>query len=120
MRQLIKYTPIAIKVGGKTYGIIYGDILRKTVKASKHFLHKPAAICLDSDALDRAVAAGATRIEVVDTETGTTYSQTIAHVKRAGFVIDRGWGLQLALVLSAWQVHKRGEPTQLALFGGGI
>ena len=119
MRQK-NYKPICIKVGNKTYGILFGDTFRKTCKGSKHFLRKPEAICLDSDALDRAVAAGATRVEVVDTETGTTYSQTIAHVQRAGFVIDRGWGVQLALVLSAWQVHKQGEPTQLALFGGGI
>ena len=115
-----KYTPIAIKVGGKTYGILYGDIFRKVCKASKHFLRRPPAICLDSDALDRAVAAGAVKVEVVDQESGITYSQTIAHFKRAGFVIDRGWGLQLALVLSAWQVQKPGDPKQLALFGGGI
>ena len=119
MRQA-HYKPKAIKQGNKTFGIVYGDILRKTVKASKHFLKKPPAICLDSDALERAIQAGATRVEVLDQESGCTYSQTIAQVKRAGFVIDRGWGVQLALVLTAWQVHKQGEPTQLALFGGGI
>ena len=119
MRQK-NYKSIPVKVGNKTYGILFGDTFRKTIKGSRHLLHKPAAICLDSDALDRAVAAGATRVEVVDTETGTTYSQTIAQVKRAGFVIDRGWGIQLALVLSAWQVQRPGEAKQLALFGGGI
>ena len=119
MRQK-NYIPKSIKQGSKTFGILYQDTLRKKVKASKHFLRKPPSICLDSDALERAVAAGAVRVEVLDTESGNTYSQTIAQIKRAGFVIDRGWGVQFALVLSAWQVQRPGEPKQLAFFGGGI
>jgi hypothetical protein len=114
--RLFKYTPIAIKVGSKTYGILFGDTFRKTCKASKHFLRKPQAICLDSDALERAQAAGATRVEVLDTESGNTYSQSIAQIKKAGFIFDRGFGSQYGLVLSAWQVHKPGEPEQLSLF----
>ena len=119
MRQK-NYIPKSIKQGNKTFGILYQDTLRKKVKASKHFLRKPEAICLDADALERAVAAGATRVEVLDTESGNTYSQTIARIKQAGFVIDRGWGVQFALVLSGWQVQRPGEAKQLALFGGGI
>jgi len=105
-----------ITAGSKTFGIVQGDELRKSVFGSKHFLRKPPAIAFDKGALDRAEAAGAVRVRVVDQETGTVYSATIAHIRRAGLEIDRGWGTQLALPLESFVRQKPGDAVQLDLF----
>ena len=106
-----------IAVGGKVYGILYGQELRKSLVGSRHFLRKPPAIALDKGALDRAEQAGAVKVRVVDQETGIVYLATIAHLRRAGLDINRGWGAQLALPLESWVRRKPGEPEQLDLFG---
>jgi len=106
-----------IMAGGKTFGIIYGAELRKSVFGSRHFLKKPPAIAFDRGALDRAEQAGAVRVRVVDRETGIVYTASIAHIRRAGLAINRGFGAQLALPLESWTRQRPGAPVQLDLFG---
>jgi len=112
-----KYTTLALKSGSRTLAILYGDELRKVVSGSKHFLHKPLAICVDKGALDRAEAAGCKRIRITDDETGIVYRCSLEHFKRAGSLLNRGFGLQVMLPLDSFQVERPGQPVQLTLFG---
>lgn len=103
--------------GGKVVGRVENDTLHKTIRGSKHFLRKPPAIALDLAALDQAEQAGASRVEVVDVETGTRYRATIDHIREAGFQFDRGYGEQIGLELDGWvRFGPRGE--QLDFIGG--
>jgi hypothetical protein len=107
----------AIKLGNKTFGIVYSDEFRKVITGSKHLLRRPPAICIDKGALERAEAAGAKKIKITDDETGIIYRCTVDHLKRAAVVINRGFGEQWALVLDSWTVQRPGQPLQLSLFG---
>ena len=107
-----------VGAGGRTCGILYGDVLRKSIYGSKHFLRQPPGIALDLATLDRAEAAGAVRIEIVDQESGVVYVATIEHFRAAGLEISRGYGRQLVLPFSGWVKRSKGAPIQLELFQG--
>lgn len=109
-----QYTKIQSE--NKTLGIIQGAELRKSVFGSKHFLRKPPAIAIDKRALDQAERAGAIRVVVIDQETGIRYLAAIAHIRRSGFLIDRGAGEQIALPLTSWIRQRQGAAVQLGLF----
>ena len=101
---------------GKIGGYLYGNVLRKTCYASKHFLFSPSAICFDVGVLMRARDLGATVAEVVDKESGRVYRAALSRFWRKGFSVDRsGYGSQLGLTLDQWN---RDEATsdQPALF----
>jgi hypothetical protein len=102
---------------GKAIGKIRGDTFYKSIKGSRHMLRCPPAIALDLAGLNQAEQASALRVVVTDTETGTQYRSTIAHIRQAGFELDRGYGRQLALELTGWIQSTRGA-AQLELFGG--
>lgn len=108
----------ALKAGTKTFGIVYGDTLRKSLQGSKHFLRQPAGIAIDLEALDRAEAVGAVRIEIIDVESETVFTSTIEHFRHAGLEINRGFGQQLVLPFSGWVKRSKGTPIQLDLFQG--
>jgi hypothetical protein len=105
-----------IRVGKHIVGRVHGDTFEKRVQASRHFLRTPPAIALDVQSLADAEKAGALRVEILDTESKTRYKATVAHILRAGFAVDRGFGRQIALPLDAWIRQRPGEPTQLNLF----
>ncbi len=124
-------------VKGKRVATIINGTLRQSRHGSKHFLRYPEpAICFDRDLLDRARAAGATRVVVRDIESGFDYRAGLSFVQAAGFPIHRGHGSQVALPLSAWVVvgnqtdqknlldHRivecdNAQAEQLELFSGG-
>lgn len=103
-----------IYVAGRTAGYVYGDAFRKTVRGSKHMLRTPRAWASDIAALAAARQAGATHIEIEDSESGALYRASIAEMLEHGFTFDRGFGLQVALPLDKWQRPDKG--TQLDLF----
>ena len=72
--------------------------------------------------LDAAEEAGAESVSVIDQETGTIYRASLAHIRRAGFEFNRGYGEQWALPLSGWLITRRGEipARQLELWRGGV
>jgi hypothetical protein len=72
------------------------------VEGSRHFLRRPAAITNDLEALAEAERLGADRVRIVDSETGTEYTAIIAVIRDYGFIVDRGYGQQIALLLSYW------------------
>jgi len=102
---------------GKVVGEVKNGIFSKKVKASKHFLRKPPAICFDVVSLEQAKKAGATHIEIEDTETGKVYRAPLKLIWRKGFLLNRGFGEQIGLALNYWQLKEKKE-RQLSLFGG--
>ena len=103
---------------GKSVGKVEGDTFYKSIRGSKHILRKPLGLAVDLQSLLDAEQAGATRIQILDRETGTKYSTAVSHLKRAGFTFDRGFGRQIGLALDAWITERPGAPVQLQLFGG--
>ena len=89
---------------GKVVGKVVGDTFIKNVKSSKHFLQKPPAIAFDMSSMEEAERLGAMHVRVFDKENKTTYSAPIARVWQRGFSIQRGFGSQVALRLTDWDI----------------
>ena len=53
-------------------------------------------------------------VRIEDQETGKVYRADLATLDTYGYRFNRGWGEQIALPLTHWQVQ--GEPIQAALF----
>jgi hypothetical protein len=104
---------------GRVVGEVQGNVLRKCVRRSVHFLRQPPAIAWDVCVLEQAERKGATRTEVLDTESGYIYTAPLQHFWRFGLRLDRGHGAQVALPLDRWQVTRPGErqAVQLELWG---
>lgn len=108
------------RADGRVIGQVRNAVFCKAVCASRHFLHTPPAIAFDLESLVEAGQAGAEVVRVEDIETGRVYAATMGQVRRRGFIIDRGHGVQLAVPLSIWSVtgSDRGRALQLGLFAG--
>jgi len=102
---------------GRVVGEVKGGVFLKKLKASKHFLQKPPAICFDVVSLEQAEKAGAIYVRIIDIETGKTYHAPLRLVWQKGFALDRGHGRQIGLALNYWQLKEKKE-RQLSLFGG--
>ena len=111
--------PVPIRVAGRVVGVVDGDTFTKRVRGSIHQLRTPRAWCLDLRSLDDAEAAGAVRVEIHDVESGCVYRADIALIRRRGFRVSRGFGVQVALPLELWAVTRPGQPAarQLSLAG---
>lgn len=101
---------------GRVVGQVSGDVFHKRVQASRHFLRAPAAIAFDASTLLDAQRAGATWVEVADSESGKVYRASIRAVLQRSFTLDRGHGAQVALPLSQWARDGELVGAQLALF----
>ena len=95
---------IAIKASKKVVGTVAGHVFFKSIYGSRHFLRRPPAIAFDVQSLADATRAGAVVVVVTDMETGTTYTSSIPYVYKAGFSINRGFGNQIALPMSKWEI----------------
>jgi len=102
---------------GRPVGYVKDGIFHKTIKPN-HYLRKPPAIAFDVQSLKDAERAGATWVHVRDAKTGVIYKASIAHIWRAGFRFNRGWGDQTGLPLSGFMRQKPGGGLQLELFPG--
>lgn len=126
-------TPIYLRGTSKPIGCVAGIWFEKTITGSKHLLRVPMqALGFDLSTLEDAERAGAVFVAVTDSETGRTYRQRIATIRRYGFEVTRGFGRQIALPLAAYAIDGKppqsppGEPAtnkerqdaELALFGG--
>ena len=65
-------------------------------------LQRPRAWACDVAVLRQAEALGARAVEVVDTETNTTYRAPLERFWTRGIRVNRGYGEQVALLLSDW------------------
>lgn len=97
---------------GKKIGAVEGDVFKKTVKASKHFLQKPPAIAYDMASIRQAQKVGANRLLVIDSETNTKYRTSIKILLENGRKFDRGYSEQVYLVLKRWS---KDNPLQMKL-----
>jgi len=87
---------------GRTVGEVIGDTFRKHVQGSRHMLQKPRAWAGDGAVLRQAEALGARIVEVHDLEDGTVYSAPLERFWQRGIRVNRGYGEQVALLLSDW------------------
>ena len=95
-------------------GEVIGDIFRKSLKPN-HFLWRPPAIAFGLQSLIDAKEAGATKVEVINTETGRVHRATLDMIERHGFSVERGgFEPQRALALHKWQVTTK-DAQQLEL-----
>lgn len=123
--------PTPIYVNGRPIGQVVGDTFRKTITGSRHLLRTPKAICFDRSTLWDAAAAGATRAEIYDSESRTTYTATLETIDTFSFPVNRGHNAQVGLRLEYWsvngatpvaeqraaQTNQEREDLQLSLFG---
>ena len=96
--------PVYRADGRAVIGRVVGNVFYKRLRSTIHLLRIPPAWACDRAALDAAVAAGATRIEIFDRDTGATYAADISDFYSHGVKVGRGHGDQLGLPLGRWQV----------------
>lgn len=111
--------PVIIDDGHRTVsaGILYpnGDFVKTNVKPS-HILQKPKAIALQADAVRQLDIKGCRTIFVEVTD-GRKLSTSFDTLKKYGRLINRGFGDQIALLLTYWKDNNSG---QCEMFGGEI
>ncbi len=100
----VNYARTPIYLGQRIIGQVDGVTFRKTIAGSKHLLQRPKAICFDRSTLVDAQAAGATRAEILDRETGTIYTTTFETVETYSFPVHRGYGDQVGVTLDHWSI----------------
>ena len=105
---------------GKVIGGLVGNVFRKHVDASRHFLRKPyPAIAFDLDTLAQAKEQGARFVEVIDRESGKTYRASLERVWSKGFPVNRNHGEQIALALGEWNQGDDELPAEQLSFEWG-
>ena len=118
-----KYTtdvkkPTQIYTRGRVVGSVNNGCFTKPIKANG-YLRVPPGIAFSVESLAAAEAAGATRVQVVDRETGTIYRATIEHIRAVGFPVNRpGFEPQIGLSLEGFTRQRRGDSVQPSLFDG--
>jgi hypothetical protein len=103
-----KGTPI--HGGGHVVGYVRGDTFYKVIAASKHVLRQPPALAFSVESLEQADALGALKVDITDRESGRHYLADLATIRAYGFVIDRGYGRQLACRLTQFVITDPNEP----------
>jgi hypothetical protein len=93
--------------------VLENGILKRKASAQRHQLRKPPAWAFEENILREAERQGVTLVQVVDTDTGTTYTASVSRFWTHGVRIERGFGVQWALPLNQWH---REDPAQKTLF----
>lgn len=106
-----------ISVGTQIVGKVLNGVFSKRVHGSRHFLRKPPAIALDIDTVEQALRLGATKVEVYDMESGMLYRAKIDLIFEKGFRFNRGFGDQIALCLSRWEIEQTDQGKQSTHWG---
>jgi len=100
---------------GASFALV-GNVLRRTLTDNaRQILQKPKqALCVPTDILREAQRRGAEHVVIVD-EHGKRYAAPLARFwQPPSFEVNRGWGVQRALPLSA--MVETNKPEQPALF----
>ena len=106
-----------VSIGTQVVGKVLNGVFTKRVRSSRHFLRKPPAIALDIDTVEQALRLGATKVEVYDMESGMFYRAKIDLIFEKGFRFNRGFGDQIALCLSRWEIEQTDQGKQSTLWG---
>lgn len=91
-----------VRVKNKVVGVVQDGIFKKKVNGSKHFLRTPPAIAFDIDTINSAKQGGAKHIEIFDKDSNNFYLTRMAKLEEKGFEFSRGFGKQVAMVMSDW------------------
>jgi len=83
-------------------GKFSGGVLYKSVKP-EHLLRKPPAIALQADAIPELRRLGCREVVATLTSTGERLYAPLDAFERYGFLVNRGYGEQVALPLSRWE-----------------
>jgi hypothetical protein len=108
-----------IFAGGRVVGNVQNGVFYKSIIGSRHILRQPPGIAFSVASIQAAQQAGALRLEIIDTETGTRYTAAMALLLEKGFRLQRGgFEPQIALTLDHWNISKPGDlaGAQLELF----
>lgn len=97
---------------GRVVATLDGDVLKKRVIEAKHLLRTPPAWCIDRVVVEDAEEAGATRIEIMATDTGKTYRVEMPRFLEKAVRINRQHNDQLMLPLTYWST---GDEHQMKL-----
>jgi hypothetical protein len=99
---------------GRHSGCVLEDgILKRKASARRHMLRYPPAWAFEENILREAERQGVTLVQVVDTDTGCTFTSSISRFWTHGVRIERGFGVQWALPLNQWFKQ---DPKQKTLF----
>lgn len=101
LRQGIITKPVACQE--PRHGVVRGDVWGKRICGSKHLLRRPPAIAVDEADLDAAERCGARLVHIQDVEGGRHFWALLSTIRAFGFVLDRGFGAQIALPLAWWR-----------------
>ena len=85
------------------YGIVAGDVWRKTANATKHMLRAPRAWAVDTADLASVESLGVRYVQIHDLEQMRSYWARPETLRAKGFVFERGFGEQVALSLEWWR-----------------
>jgi len=99
---------------GRHSGCVCEDgMLKRRASAQRHQLRYPPAWAFEENILREAERQGVTLVQVVDTDTGQTYTAPLSRFWTHGVRVERGYGVQVALPLNQWH---REDPVQARLF----
>jgi hypothetical protein len=93
--------------------VLEDGMLKRKASAQRHQLRYPPAWAFEENILREAERQGATLVQVVDTDTGCTFTSSISRFWTHGVRIERGYGVQWALPLNQWFKQ---DPKQRTLF----
>jgi len=85
------------------HGVVAEGVWHKRVRGSLHRLRRPPAWAVDLADLEAAEALGVRLVAIHDQEAERDYWASIGIIRRRGFVLNRGFGEQVALPLAGWR-----------------
>lgn len=93
-----------IFVGNKKVGVVRDGVFIKVVHSRRHFMHLPVEmIAFDIESLNNAIKAGATKVKIMDLDTGKEYHTDMEYLKEHGkHLKDYGYGKQIGMNLDLW------------------
>ena len=89
---------------GSTIGVLKDGTLTKKVYSGVHKLRFVDGYGIDKHALDLAFQNGATEIVIKEVDTGRVLRSDITHFREKAIEVDFGYGKQLALAGSYWEL----------------
>lgn len=101
-----------VRVGGHVVGYHDGSTFFRSFDSRRHVLRVPVpSLSLDDHALVELQRDGVTRAEFTDSSTGDVYLAALSAFWEHGYPVERGYGSQHALPLSAFFVVSTSQPS---------